>query len=337
MEFKSIEDIKEYFGFEATEIDEIRKQLINMLAKLHPDKNGGQYINKKQEKDYEEVSNAKDFIDNQNTNFALTRKDLTNFLQKIEDAYIIKTKNDLITEDEISKQLDTSINTSVIKFQKKHFSYKISSLVITSVITTLWLFPSIVERHKILKMWINFEHLSFTIIWFTCLILTSLIWIYAKSLENKDDLIKKSYNLESTQNAIFKLFLAWLHSTYPNSVDYNTETYKPSYRFTKDDMIDFVLNYYQSFDNEFNTHLRDKDLYLKVDEFLKKKNVSVTDFSKKEKKRYYLFLVFKEPGEIDIELAEKITNVIFCKLLSKKMIILSDKKAFSQSYTYYSE
>jgi hypothetical protein len=210
MEFTSIEEIKDHFGFETHDIEEIRRQLRNMLAELHPDKNGGEFRNRKQQRDYEEVSNAMNLIDNSNTSLVITRNEWTNVLQKIEDLAILKTKNDFITEDDIFKQLDTSINTSVIKFQKKHFSYKVSSLVTATIITTLWAFPSIIEGHRILKRLIFPDSTGFTIFWLTSLTLTSLIWLYAKTLEKKDDVIKKSYNLESTQNSIFKLFLAWL-------------------------------------------------------------------------------------------------------------------------------
>ncbi len=74
MEFASIEEIKEYFGINTDDIEEIRKQLKNMLAELHPDKNGGEYRNKKQQKDYEEVSNAITFFDNSSTSLVLPRK-----------------------------------------------------------------------------------------------------------------------------------------------------------------------------------------------------------------------------------------------------------------------
>jgi hypothetical protein len=339
MEFTSIDDIKDHFGIETDDIEEIRKQLKIMLAELHPDKNGGEYRNRKQQRDYEEVSNAINLIDNSNTSLVLTRSEWTSVLQKIEDLAIFKTKNDFITEDEISKQLDTSINTSVIRFQKKHFSYKVSSIVTATIITTLWAFPSIVEGHRILKRLIFPDSLGFTIFWLTSLALTSLIWLYAKTLEKKDDVIKKSYNLESTQNSIFKLFLAWLRSAYPHSINYSTEIHKHSYSFTKDDIVNFVLNYYKPFYREFNSDLSstDYDLYQTVNQFFDKDKKRVIDFAKQQRRNRRLFLIFKEPGEIDIELAQKIAEVIIGKLVTRKLVTLSDKKTFSETYTFYGD
>lgn len=339
MEFSSIDEIKDYFGIETDDIEEIRKQLKNMLTELHPDKNGGEYRNGKQQRDYEEVSNAINLIDNSNTSLVLTRSEWTNVLQKIENLAIFKTKNDFITEDEIYKQLDTSINTSVIKFQKKHFSYRVSSLVTAAIITTLWAFPSIIEEHRILRRIIFPDSVGFTAFWLTSLALTSFIWLYAKKNEKKDNVIKKSYNLESIQNSIFKLFLAWLRSAYPHSIDYNTEIHKHIYSFTKDDIVNFVLNYYKPFYREFNSDLSrtDFDLYQTVNQFFDKDKERVIDFSKQYRRSQRLLLIFKEPGEIDIELSQKIAEVIIGKLVTRKLVKLSDKKTFSETYTFYGD
>jgi hypothetical protein len=336
MEFTTIEEIKEYFGIETEDVEEIRKKLKILLSEIHPDKNGGKHKNRKQQRDYEELSNAITFIDNTNTSLVLTRNEWKGVLQKIEELAIFKTKNDYITEDEISKQLDTSINTSVIKFQKKHFSYKISSLIAVTLITTLWTFPSIIEGHKILKRLIYPDSIQFTIFWLTSLTITSIIWLYAKVLDKKDDIIKKSYNLDSTQNSIFKLFLAWLHSAYSHSVTYNTELHKHSYSFTKDDIVNFVLNYYKPFYREFNAELSstDYELYQSIYKHFDKDKKKVIEISKKQRHNRHLFLIFREPGEIDIELAQKIAEVIIGKLLTRKLVTLSNKKTFSETYSF---
>ncbi len=336
MEFTSIEEIKEYFGIKSDDIEEIRKQLKILLSEIHPDRNGGEYKNRKQQRDYEELSNAITFIDTTNTSLVLTRNEWTSVLQKIEDLAIFKTKNDFITEDEISKQLDTSINTSVIRFQKKHFSYKVSSLIAVTIITTLWTFPSIVEGHKILKRLIYPDSLEFTIFWLISLTVTSMLWLYAKVLEKKDDIIKKSYNLESTQNSIFKLFLAWLRSAYPHSTSYQTDVHKHSYSFTKDDIVNFILNYYKPFYREFNTELSNTDfeLYQSIYQHFDKDKKKIIEFSNEQKRKRHLFLIFKEPGEIDIELAQKIAEVIIGKLLTRKLVVLSNKRTFSETYSF---
>src|SRR6476660_287492 len=112
MEFTSTEEIKSHFGIESTDNDDLRKQLKSMLAELHPDKTAGEYQSKKQQRDYQELAAAIEFIDGSDTSLALTRKQWSNMLQKIEDLSLFKSKNDVVVEDEFTKQLDTSINTS---------------------------------------------------------------------------------------------------------------------------------------------------------------------------------------------------------------------------------
>ncbi|MCH5689830.1 hypothetical protein LWM68_39750 [Niabella sp. W65] len=163
MEFTSTEEIQAHFGIETPDIDELRKQLKAMFAEVHPDKTGGEYQSRKQQRDYEELAAAIEFIDNTDTSLTVTRKDWSSMLQKIEELAVFKSKNDVIVEEEFTKQLDTSINTSVIKFQKRHYVYKISSLVIATIITTLWGFPSLIEKHKVLSKFIYPETIGFTV------------------------------------------------------------------------------------------------------------------------------------------------------------------------------
>ena len=127
-----------------------------------------------------------------------------------------------------------------------------------------------------------------------------------------------------------------LRSAYPHSVNYNTEIYKHSYNFTKDDIVNFILNYYKPFYREFNSELSstDFDLYQTVNQFFDKDNKRVVAFAKQHRRSRRLFLIFKEPGEIDIELAQKISEAIIGKLLTRKLVTLSDKKTFSEAYTF---
>lgn len=339
MEFTSTEEIKAHFGIETSDIDELRKQLKAMLAEVHPDKTGGEYQSRKQQRDYQEVAAAIEYIDNTDTSLTLTRKEWSNMLQKMEELAVFKSKNDVIVEEEFTKQLDTSINTSVIKFQKRHYVYKISSLVVATIITTLWGFPSLIENHKVLSKFIYPETLWFTIFWFGSLLLTSMIWIYSKILERRDDVIKKKYNLDSTQNSIFKLFLAWLQAGYSHATEYDHKNDKHIFKFTKDDVVNFILNYFERYYKEFGHELTSSrfDLYRSVYNHHDKDKKKVLEHPDDRRKTSHILVFFRRPGEIDIDLAQKIADTIIAKLVNRGLVTISKKRTFSETYNYMAE
>ena len=43
MVFKTIKEIKDYFGLDSEDKDEIRKELIDKIRLIHPDKNNGEF------------------------------------------------------------------------------------------------------------------------------------------------------------------------------------------------------------------------------------------------------------------------------------------------------
>jgi hypothetical protein len=165
MEFTSIEEIKEYFGIDANREEELRKELKIMISKLHPDKTGGEYRSKKQQNDYEELNQAIEFISGTSTELTVTRKEWSNMLQKVEELSNFKTKNDIVAEEELSTQLKKGIQTSVINFSKKHLSFKISSIAIATILTSLWAFPQLVESNKNFRKLVNSESFAFSLIW----------------------------------------------------------------------------------------------------------------------------------------------------------------------------
>ncbi len=61
------------------------------------------------------------------------------------------------------------------------------------------------------------------------------------------------------------------------------------------------------------------------------------DSSKEQRPGRHLCLIFKEPGEIDVELAQKIAEVIIGKLLTRKMVTLANKKTFSETYNFFGD
>ncbi len=330
MEFQSIEEIKEYFGITAEDESEIRKELKIQISKVHSDKTGGSYKSKKQQKDHDDLSSALNFIDKMNGQIVLSKKDWDLVVRKIDDLVLVKINDPVVNEIEYTKRLDESINSSIVIFQKQHYFVKISSTILAGLLTIIWTFPSIVEKHKILKHLVDFDSSILTYVWLAVIIITCIAWIFTKNSERKDELIKKRYILDSTQNSIFKLFIAWINVANLRAIDYDHKSHTHITYFTKDDLMRFIFNFYEEFSWKFATELPQVDLNNEVSKTYKDDE----RLPSPKRNRSVISLFFNRPGEIDMDLAQKISDIIIEKLLNKKMIIISDKKTFSETYRY---
>lgn len=163
--------------------------------------------------------------------------------------------------------------------------------------------------------------------------LTSFIWIYTKTIEKKDSILKQNFLLDSTQDDIFKLFCAWIRN-----VNYkNFDSDKKTYNFSRNQLYNFILNHYKSLNKEYEeiTELSDIDLYLKIaTDYKGAKELLV--YTKSDSLKDRLLFFFNKPGEIDIELANNLTDIMIEKLLFREMIKIENKQAFSDIYSYKS-
>jgi hypothetical protein len=317
MTFSSIDEIKEHFGLDQNDPNELRKELKKLLANSHPDKTGGTFKGKTQQRNHEELSAAIDFIDNLSTEIVLTRQELVEIKQQINNLAAIKENYENAKKEEYTKLLENHIDVSVVKFQKKHLSLKVTSIVVTSILTAIWTFPTIVEHQPLLKNLLALKSIPFTIVWIISLVAVGFIWIFTKSIEKRDRLIKKNYSIDSTQNIIFKMFCAWLQVTKYKSYEWESKTY----RFSRDDLFNFILNHYNKMFDEFADYVdvSEFELYRKISDAYKDKNdLLIIRNSLKLKDKIYYF--FKKPGEIDIELAHNITDTMIEKLIYRNMI-----------------
>lgn len=336
MEFKSIEEIQKHFGLTKNSIDDFRKELVITLAEYHPDKTGGTYRNKLQQRNYEEIDSAIAFIDESKKEVSITKHDLSLIIKKIDDLSIIaSTKvSEVHSLDKTIERLDNSISTSIIQFQKKHLFPKISSLAITGALTILWTFPDIALVHPILKQFVVINNPIFTSFWFLSLFTTGFIWILTKGQERKDELIKKSYGFDSTQNNIFKLFLCWIQIVNLRAVDYND--HRKFIRFTKDELVNFTLNHYKNLGREFGRDLNSdlSSLYLKINKQYGKTDISRIREPENRINHLFSFSLFTKVGEIEIDFSQQISDNIINKLLKRGIINIAENQSFSETYEY---
>lgn len=335
MDFKSLDEIKVHFGITSDETNEIRKELIKRLASedAHPDKTGGSFKSNIQQRNHDELSNAIEFIDNLRTDLVVSREEWGQLQKTIKELVVLKETENLKTKEQFTKLLENHIDNSVVSFQKRHYTIKISSFVATTVITAIWLFPSIIKTHPILSKILILDSIPFTVIWIFSLLFVGYIWIYSKIIEHQDKMMKMNYSIDTTQSIIFKLFCAWLRASKYKNYDHETKTHN----FSRDDLFNFILNHYEKMFKEFGEFIdmSEWELYLKISEKYKdKKELIIINGKNNITKRIALF--FTRPGEIDIDLAHKLTDTMLEKLLIRNVIELNKKLAFHDTFKYQS-
>ena len=336
MKFNSLEEIREHFELDSMDFKSVKKVLKKRIKKVHPDENNGDFKSFEKEKKYHEIHSALEFLKNAATDsLSVPQTDLS----KITDAInkLVKLQTEDTTQKQIKKKdtnLDNIIDSSVETFTRKTSGLKITGIAITIALTALWSFPSVVKEHPILSILYEY-HNQFTIIWILTLIITAIIWIKIKSIENLDKQIKSSYKVESIQNQMFTLFIYWFRTEYRNT-DFRDE--KMYVKFSKDDLANFLINDYDYLEKRLSKDLDGRQRMNEVEEIKKKRK------EERGRKNPLLLLAmismfdtfdfFEKPGEIDLETAQTISDLIMERLKSRSLIVLSKDKSLSDKFEY---
>ena len=238
MKYKSIDEIIKDFGINSTDIGDIKKELRQILKDIHPDKNGDRFKSKLDEINYHKILSALEFFEQE---FALvTKAELTALTT------IIKDSSSPLKEQKQIEVLDKKIDALIKTYKDSNYTPKISSAVISVIITFLWLFPTTIKEHPVLSRLILPNSLIFTIVWFYSLFITGGYWLLTKRRENRIEEATKKLNLESIQNRLFDIFVK------SNLADKETECIN----FSKDDLISFLkklfMNYFQNLKMNLN-------------------------------------------------------------------------------------
>lgn len=299
MQFTDIEQVKRKFRVDGTTLEEIRKQLRQLLKEVHPDTNHGSFASQEDEKKYHQIKDAISFIDEQrpkDTSIAL-RSEIHELLLEIRKI-VPKT-----AQVDFERKLDTIIENDIKMFKMKHKFPKITTAVISAVISALWLFPNSIRGHPILSRFIDLQSPFFAAFWFLCLLFTASYWLVTAYQENREKQFKKYLKLETVQNQIFRDFLRF--QTYKPK-DESTDTVK---KFEKDDLIRYIRNF-ESIENPI-LRLGKERLTIQL-----QRNV----------KLHYL------GGHIDTELAQSLADTILQRILLKGVIEKDLKKSLSDIY-----
>lgn len=335
MNFDSIENITRHFELESNEKSKIKKDLKNLLKKVHPDKNNGEFRDENDQKKYLEIHSALEFIDKNISQTSLVKKNeitaLTQVIEKLVSTKKNKKSVDIIKEKGVF--LNNKLQDSIQEFHKKNSTPRITGVIATVIVTTIWAFPNIVKNHPLLSVLYKFNR-EFTIIWLFSLFVFGLLWLKIKTLEKKDEEIKKSYKLESKQNYIFNLFIIWLKSDYRN---YEVRDEKRVVKFSKDDLIDFLITKYEVLQRNLNGKGNEESYEIEnLIRTLEKEGRLVNRTKNSFMLQKYKDL-FPKPGEIDFEIAHLICDLIIDRLNAKEAIKVINSKKLSDIYEYEDE
>lgn len=297
MKFNSTDEIKKHFDLASDTTSDLKSQLHEIIKKIHPDKNGGSFRTKADEKYFLEIQDAIEFLDNSN-NLPVTRQELSLITQILKDilpaSQIKQSENYLI--------LENKIQTSIKFYKSKHLFPKISTSALAIVLTAIWLFPNSVSEHPVLKNYFKTDNPTFGIFWFGSVFLCAMTWLILKAVEKRDKELKRGLSLETNLNKIFTRFIDYR---------YHGKVVDDFFYFNKDELIDFILEY--DFKND----------RVKVRKFKKSILDIYTDF---------LMKLIPVSSNVDIDLAQSVGDVIIEKGTAKKVVERVDSFSINDTF-----
>lgn len=330
MEFESIEHVRKFFGIKEEDEKEIVKEIKKRIAKVHNDKSNGEYESETQKREHEELTEALNFLKGQNNQVTISKNDWVELKQKVNELELQRRANG--EQSSLLVNLRDTVVSSGVNFQKKHFSFKITSLVLGSMISAIWLFPNMVEKNPMLNQIVIENYNIYTGIWLYLIAMLGVTWVFVRRIEVKDKELRKRYLIEAFQFQMFKLFLAWLRTGFYDRFEYDEDYSTGTYRFTKDEFFNFILNHFSPMYSRFSNDLSGDiyDIYNKVrDRFERKELVELS-----ARPRTLINKFFGTPGDIDVDLAQELTDTILTKLLSRGVVVKVEDNSFTEAYTF---
>lgn len=203
MQINNIHDIINQFGLKSTDIPTITDELKKLRIELHPDKNGGDFLDDNHKSKYYDIEDSLRWLETNNTLVPLSQ--LTDLVRLIKD--LDKPKEP--SEKELMKQIESDLSIRLDKakssFSKAFHFPKIAVSTLTGIISFVWLFPDQLESHPILgdlsrSFW-------FAQAWLILFLASIYLWVFNYIIEIKQTSFNKNIESNAFQLDIFKAFL----------------------------------------------------------------------------------------------------------------------------------
>ena len=130
---------------------------------------------------------------------------------------------------------------------------------------------------------------------------------------------------------MFKLFSQWMMSDYQNYENRNDKYYL---KFKKDDFIHFLINEYENIKSLSKATERNYETVERIREYkeIKKKRDSKSIFIKSLASTIEVFDIIPKAGEIDLDIAQIISDLVIERLKDRNIIKLLNNKSLSDEY-----
>lgn len=231
----NISEIREKYGIESTELENIKYELRKLLKNAHPDNNNGECDTEH----FDEIMNALDFVDREM--IGGSEKNEVQVLSEALVSIIRSTNNssELSIQKEIERRKE-KLETDIEKYSSPIIGEtrvsRYSTVGITAVITFLWLLPDKVLSHPFFK-WITTDDafadvhftLIFFIIWIYMLMFTGLCWYRTFIIEKKEKEILSRIKNKSLQNRMMMDFIENL-------------SFNGTLSFSREQFLEYILN-----------------------------------------------------------------------------------------------
>lgn len=321
MTFENLEQIKKYYGIQEVNIAKIRTHLKDRLKPLHPDTNDGSdtFSSEKNEKDYNEVLSALEFLKTiESKSLAITTFEIKELVKATISELVPTLEGANLEKVDLLEDLKVQQDQSVTNFKIKHRGLKITSTSLTLLLTSIWMFPQIIDGHKILSN-IFKNPLILSLLWLSALSIIALTWTIIKRREKLKDDTVSSFSLESIQNNMFTLFVGFCSGKFDFWYDDHSVL-----KFSKDDFTAFLMNDYFDLKYLMDHKLQSEYTYEIFKKYDNKKRTGWTP----------LHLLRPRLRYMELDLAVSLNELLFERFLEKKVISKLDKVSLTELYLY---
>lgn len=198
-----LDKIRNDYDAQNDSLEEVKRKIINILKKIHPDNNDGQYDRDYIKKVYDDLAFIESEIvkTNLKKEILLQTNDLTDSFNELN--YLNLSKTDVLQD-----KLDKSVEEESMKIVKQFRIKRYSLASITTILTFLWMIPDKIKQHPILKYFLRgnnyFMFISIlSVIWISLLFLTILYWFFTFKIERTEKRLLENIKIESVQNDLF--------------------------------------------------------------------------------------------------------------------------------------
>lgn len=213
MKFQSLDEIRRLFDTEVP-ADEIRRELRERQAAMHPDQNRGTFRNSLEEAEFHRLAAAIEAIDAgiPESSPALVP------ISAVKDLVSIVRDSMPSAASLSTHTLEKETEKRVIDFKRSHTVPKVTVASLTGVLTFLWLFPQTIADHPVLGGILNYmSGVPFLVAWGGMLSVTVVTWIMLRRVETRQQAFQTELATEHFQNQALREFLDEFVAQHPDN------------------------------------------------------------------------------------------------------------------------